>query len=175
MNYLPTVGSTISGFFGVGLLLLGFASLFLAIATLVTLGLYYYDAATLGTPKYKLRRKDKIVWGIMLAASVVLISFTTTGVNAYKAGLDQANTNLAQNLKQKYDIKDVDFDQKDYESVGKFQAVFAPNGDAQKVIIVTNDNRKAMFVLNQDKVTSEPTLSEIPIITPVSLSSITRR
>ena len=175
MTYLPTVGSTISGFSGVGLLLLGFVSVFLAIATLVSLGLYYYDAAVLGTPKYKLRRKDKIVWGITLVASVVLISITTTGVNTYKAGLDQSNTNLAQNLKQKYDIKDVDFDQNDYESVGKFQPVFAPNGDAQKVIIVTNDNRKAMFVLNQDKATSEPTLSEIPIITPVSLSSITRR
>lgn len=179
MNYLPTVGEQAPSW-----ILLNVAGLIagmVVMATLVTFMMYAPDALLPEKPDAKLPRNKKIVCTLLISVSVAFAFVTVISYHSYQKERAEGSANLVQNLKQKYDIKNVDFALADYKSFGYSQNFVSPDqAEAQTVIVVTNDDKKAVFILKQDPGSSEPTLSEItstfgPHPAQIPLTGITRR
>jgi hypothetical protein len=175
MNFLTTLGAGFDSLlwrdaFGV----LAAWSVFGAIITFIEYVPPGVDAAINKSFRLKVSRNGKIASALLLTAFAGFTFIAVSCGNSYNAEQDKANSNLATNLKQKYDIKSVDLDQNDYKNLGYDRSVRASSEDTQQIIVITNDGKKAEFMLKQDVNTNEPTLSELPEIASIPISSITR-
>lgn len=161
MNYLPTVGEQAPSW--ILLNIVGLIAAMVVMATLVTFMMYAPDALLPEGPDTKLSRNKKIVCTLLLSVSVAFAFVTVISYRSYQKERAEGSTSLVHNLKQKYDIKSVDFDLADYKSFGYSQNfVSSDQAEQQVIIVITHDDEKAVFVLKQDPKSSEPTLSEIP-------------
>jgi hypothetical protein len=158
MNFLTTVryellDSWTTVLFGVGFV-------FVLLTLVITAGV-----PSVGFSQLSKKQKRVLVFG-WLASFGLIVGLPVI----YHTETSQQNANLVANLKEKYDIKTVDFDRNDYVSAS-YREPLVSMSRAQNIIIITNDDNKAVFILRQDVHTSEPTLSELPFAT-TPLSSI---
>lgn len=178
MTYLPTVGEQAPSL--ILLNVVGLLAAMVVMATLVTFMMYAPDALLPEGPDTKLSRNKKIVCSLLVSVSVAFAFVTAISYRSYQNERAEGSTNLVQNLKQKYDIKRLDFALADYESLGYSQHFISfDQAEPQTVIVITNDDKKAVFILEQDPKSSEPTLSELPSTfapppSQVALTSITK-
>lgn len=173
MNFLPTTNFSsptltwMSISIWISLVFLGLTIIFVFIA--------------LASSKTYLNWLLAIFTGITIAASICS-GFLYDSIQADL--MPQVKSNLVSNLQQKYVIDDVDYDEDDYlKLLGDHQneksvsaAVSAASPKSQTIIVFAKDGKKVLFLLTQDKATSEPTLSDYPYQAgTTSVADITRK
>lgn len=128
---------------------------------------------------------QKVLTAIFTTATIAAVVASTFIYDPIHTDLiPQTKTNLVSNLQQKYAIADVDYNEEDYRQLlgnkldgrGVSAGVIASIPQSQTIIVLTKDNQKALFLLTQDKATSEPTLSDYPYQAgTTSVADITRK
>ena len=97
--------------------------------------------------------------------TVLVCTMIWAGVSAVKS-LD-GKDNLQANLQQKYEISSVEFDNKD-------ASVSFTENESQIILVNLENGKQASFMLTQDSTTNEPTLSEVPGKSDITVEDITR-
>lgn len=108
------------------------------------------------------------IFSVITIASSVCSGFLYDSIQADL--MPQVRSNLVTNLQQKYLIDDVDYDEEDYlKLLGDHQneksvsaAVSPASPKSQTIIVLAKDGKKVLFLLTQERATSEPTLSDYP-------------
>lgn len=174
MNFLPTTtfSSPLIAWMNIAILVSGVFTV-LAVVMMVFPPRFKKDSMLAGSVI--------ALWAIALAAGIGS-QFLYVAIQSNL--VPQVKSNLVSNLKQKYAINDVDYEESHYEDLlgdianetDAFLAVSPSNPKSQKIIVFTKSNEKVLFVLAQDNVTSEPTLTEYPYSAGKhSVDSITRK